>query len=121
MIESGGSLGFPLKPIQCTAILGYVFRQEFQGDESAQRSIHGLIDNAHSPAADFFDDPIATQRLADHGEASFTPTADAMKTGIEVELILPIWITQGNGDRTDKAAATCLATIPSDSGKPPIL
>ena len=41
--------------------------QEFQSDETMQLQILGLIDDTHSPAAEFFDDAVMGDSLADHG------------------------------------------------------
>ena len=37
---------------------GYIFREEFQGDEAVEASVLGLVDNAHSAAAKLFNDTV---------------------------------------------------------------
>ena len=44
----------------------YVLRQEFQRDEAAKFGVFGLVDHTHPPAAEFFDDPVVRDGLADH-------------------------------------------------------
>jgi hypothetical protein len=46
-------------------IAGDVLRQEFQSDTAAKTVILGFVDNAHSAAAEFFDDAVMRDDLSD--------------------------------------------------------
>ena len=56
--EPGQSLGVP----------GNVIGQELQGHKAVQLDVLRLIDDAHSAAAEFLDDPVVRDVLADHSE-----------------------------------------------------
>ena len=49
-----------------TAVAGDVLRQKLQGDESAQASVFGLVDDTHPAAAEFRNDAIAGNTLTEH-------------------------------------------------------
>src|SRR5580693_1208218 len=51
MIQSGRSLRFALESGQSLLILGYFIGQEFQGDETMQLHVLGLVDDTHATAA----------------------------------------------------------------------
>ena len=55
---------FSAEAFQGLRILRDIARKEFQGDKTAERRILGLIDNAHSATAEFFDDAIVRYRVA---------------------------------------------------------
>ena len=46
------------------------FGEELQDDESAKLGILSFIDHAHASAAQFFEDAVVRDRLADHGPKS---------------------------------------------------
>jgi hypothetical protein len=50
-------------------IFSNIIRQELEGDEAMQPGILGLVDHAHAAAAEFLDNAIVRDGLADHGEA----------------------------------------------------
>src|SRR5271167_2661183 len=58
MIQSGRSLRFALESGQSLRILGYFIGQEFQGDETMQLHVLGLVDDTHATAAELLDDAV---------------------------------------------------------------
>jgi hypothetical protein len=48
-------------------ILGNIFGQEFQRDESAQLGVLRLVHHAHAAATEFFNNPVLAEGFADHG------------------------------------------------------
>ena len=48
-------------------IVGNFVRKKFQGDEAAELGVFGLVNDAHSAAAEFFDDAVVRDGLADEG------------------------------------------------------
>src|SRR5215472_13984955 len=70
MIKSRSSAGFALKPLHRMVIAGEVIRQEFESDLAAELGVFSLIDNAHAATAQFLQDAVMGNRLADHREAT---------------------------------------------------
>ncbi len=66
VIQRRGSLRLALEASERLRILGHRIRKEFQRDEAMQLRVLGLIDNAHTTAAKFFDDAVVRYGLADH-------------------------------------------------------
>jgi hypothetical protein len=58
---------FPAETIECGSVFSNGVGEEFQRDESAKRKVFGLIDNAHAATAEFLDDAIVRDGLANHG------------------------------------------------------
>ena len=65
MIQGGSGARFAAETFEGLRIAGNVFGQKFQGDEAAEFSVLGLVNNAHAPAAQFFEDAIMRNRAAD--------------------------------------------------------
>ena len=64
MIQGGSRLRFTLEAAESLRVLGNFFGQEFQGDEAVQLYVLGFVDDTHPAAAEFFDDAIMGNRLA---------------------------------------------------------
>ena len=47
--------------------MGNLIRQEFQGDETSEFDILGLVDQTHAASAQFLEDAVVRNGLADHG------------------------------------------------------
>ena len=67
VIQTRGGAGFALETGQCLRVFRHVIGQKFEGDETAEFQILGLIDNAHPAPAELFDNPIVRDGLTDHG------------------------------------------------------
>jgi hypothetical protein len=52
MIQRGSSARLPPEALQSGAVIGEVVGQEFESDEPAKERVLGLIDHAHTTAAD---------------------------------------------------------------------
>ena len=66
MVQGRSSLGFALEAVQSLRILGQFIRQELEGDKAAEFYIFGLVDDAHPATAEFFDNAVVRDGLADH-------------------------------------------------------
>src|SRR5208337_3277684 len=59
---------FAHKAVQGLAVLGHVFRDELEGNTARQTRVFGLIHHAHATTAQFANNAIVGERLADHSE-----------------------------------------------------
>ena len=66
MIERRGGLGLAPETLQSRAVPGESLRQELERDESVQPGVFGLVDDAHTPAAQFLEDTVVRNSLAHH-------------------------------------------------------
>jgi len=66
MIQCRGGLRFALKAGKRLRIAGNLFGQEFQGHESVQAGIFGLINDAHAAATELLDDAVMGDGLTNH-------------------------------------------------------
>src|SRR6266576_4427081 len=64
MVEGGGCASFTPETFQSLRITGNVVGQELQGDEAAKLGVLGLVDHTHSAAAQFLQDAIVRNGLA---------------------------------------------------------
>ena len=67
MIERGCSARFAAESLDRQSVLGNIVRKEFQRDTPAEPRVFGLIDNAHSAAAEFFLNVVVGNRAASNG------------------------------------------------------
>src|SRR5208282_218471 len=51
MVERGRSPGLAAEALERLAVSGYIFGEEFQGDEAVEAGVLGLVDDAHAAAA----------------------------------------------------------------------
>src|SRR5437879_13358425 len=70
MIQGRRGLGLALKAGERLRVAGDVFREKFEGDEAMQARVFSLIDHAHAATAEFFDDAVVRDGLADHCKLS---------------------------------------------------
>ena len=66
MIQRGSSFGFALKAGECLRVVGYIVRQELEGDKADQLHILGFVDHAHPTTTELFDDAVVRDGSADH-------------------------------------------------------
>src|SRR6266481_3168924 len=64
MVQSRGGAGLSTEAFERLRILRHFFRQEFEGNEAAEHGVLGLVNHPHSPAAQFFDDAVMRDSLA---------------------------------------------------------
>jgi hypothetical protein len=67
MVEGRSRLRFPFETREGLEILGNSVRQEFEGDATVKAGIVGFVDDAHTAAAEFFDDAVMRDGLAEQG------------------------------------------------------
>ena len=58
MVQSRGGTSFALESFQRLAVFRQFLRKEFEGDQAAQSGVFGLVDDAHAPAAELFEDAV---------------------------------------------------------------
>ncbi len=65
VVQCGRGLSLALKAGECLRFTGNLLRQELESDETMQPRVLSLIDNTHPTAAQFLDDAIVRDGLAD--------------------------------------------------------
>ena len=71
MVEGGRGTSFTSETFQCLRVSGNVVRQEFEGDKTTKLGVLGLVNYAHTAAAELFDDAVVRDGLADHSRQSY--------------------------------------------------
>ena len=66
MIQRGSCLGLAAETAESLGVQGDIFGKKFEGHEAMQPGVFGLINHAHSPTAEFFDDAVLSYGLANH-------------------------------------------------------
>src|SRR5713101_744216 len=80
MVQGRCCAGLPAEAFQNLRVLGNVVRQKFQGDETTEHRILGLVDDTHAPAVQLLDDAVVRDGLADHWRESYVcETGKSMK------------------------------------------
>src|SRR5713101_7206760 len=72
MVQGGGRLRFPVKAFESAGVFSQLFWKKLQRDETAERSVLGLVDHTHSPAPELLDDAVMRDGLADQLEREST-------------------------------------------------
>jgi hypothetical protein len=65
MIQCRSCLGLTTKSLQRLAVIGNAFGQEFKSNKPVEASVLGLVNMAHTPAAEFFEDAVVRNGLAE--------------------------------------------------------
>ncbi len=73
MVQRRGSLGFALKAGESLRVFGYVVGQELQSNEPAELHVLGFVDHTHPTAAEFLNDAVVRDGLADHWSRILRP------------------------------------------------
>src|SRR6266851_9197749 len=79
MVQGRGRLRFPVKAFQSAGVFSQLFWKKLQSDETAERSVFGLVHHAHPATAELLDDAVMGDSLADQW-GGFHPR-DAMLGG----------------------------------------
>src|SRR5260370_30919388 len=66
MVQGRGRLRFPVKAFQSAGVFSQLFWKKLQSDETAERSVLGLVDHTHAAAAQLFNDAVVRDGLFDH-------------------------------------------------------
>ena len=64
VVEGGGGLGFTLEAREDLRVAGDVVGKKFERDETVQAVVFGFVDDAHTAAAEFFEDAVMGDGLA---------------------------------------------------------
>ena len=65
MVERRCRFGFAPEALQRLPVVRHLVRQEFEGHETVQASVLSLVHYTHSAAAEFLQDAVVRDRLAD--------------------------------------------------------
>ena len=65
VVQGGGGAGLAPEPLQALGILGILLGQELQGDAAAEAGVLGLVDDPHAAAAQWLQDAVVGDGLAD--------------------------------------------------------
>jgi hypothetical protein len=65
MVQCRSGLGLTPKAFERLRVSGHVFWKKFESDKSVEASVLGLIDDTHPTAAEFFEDAVVRDGLAD--------------------------------------------------------
>src|SRR3954468_21385292 len=71
MIKSRGSASLAAKTFEGLGVASDFFGQELQGYKAAETCVLGLVDNAHSTAAEFLRDAVVRDGLANHAQECY--------------------------------------------------
>ena len=66
MIQGGSGPRFPAKPFQHRRVLGDQLGQKFKRHHPAQLGVLGLVNHTHPAAAEFLDDAVVRDGMANH-------------------------------------------------------
>ena len=66
MIQGGCRLGFALETGQGLRVAGNFRGQKFEGNETVQAGVFGLVNHAHAATAQLLENAVVRNRLADH-------------------------------------------------------
>ncbi len=66
MVEGRRGPRLAAETFQRLAVLRNIFRKEFQSDKTIEPRVLGFVDNTHPAAAEFFDDAVMRDQLANH-------------------------------------------------------
>ena len=66
VVESGSGFGLADEALAPFLVLNQVGRQKLQNDGAVELGIDGLVDHTHPAFAEFLDDLVMGDRLADH-------------------------------------------------------
>ena len=73
---------FPAETFQRLRVFGDVLRKELQRDEATEFRVLGLVDHTHPTTAEFLDDAVVRDGLANHAQARYGGRIDkSMKAG----------------------------------------
>ena len=71
MVQSRRGLRFALETGESLGIAGHFIGEKLEGDETVQVGVFRLVDDTHPAAAEFLEDAVVRDALADHGAKSY--------------------------------------------------
>ena len=66
VVEGGRSAGFALESFKGLLVVGQIFGEKFQCNETSQSGVFGLVNDAHPAASQLFEDAVVRDRTANH-------------------------------------------------------
>ena len=81
VVQGGGGASFAAEAFKRVGVTHEIVGKKFEGDEAAEIEILGFVDDAHAAAADFFQDAIVRDSLADQGRITLHPLGGEMLDG----------------------------------------
>ncbi len=66
VVEGGRSAGFALEAFQRLLVVGQIFGEKFQRNETSQSGVFGLVNNAHPAATQLFENAVVRDRTTNH-------------------------------------------------------
>jgi hypothetical protein len=72
VIECRGGASFALESFQRLPVFGQFFWEKFERDETTQSGVLSLVHDTHAAAAQFFQDVVMRNCLADHRKETAT-------------------------------------------------
>lgn len=67
VIQGGRGMRLAAESFERLRVLGYIFGQEFQSDESTKFGVLSLVHHTHTAAAQLLDNAVVRDGLTDHG------------------------------------------------------
>jgi hypothetical protein len=71
MIQGGCGLGFAFEPGTRLRVAGYCIGQEFERNKTMQAEVFGLVNHAHAPTTELFDNLVVRNRSSNHVGKSY--------------------------------------------------
>ena len=68
VVECRSGFSLALETFQQLRIIGQISWKKFQGDRTVQARVLRLVDHTHTPASEFFQNPVMRDGLANHEE-----------------------------------------------------
>ncbi len=79
--ERRGRAGFPFEALEGLRVVSEIVGKKFESDKTAEARVFGFVDDAHSTAAEFIDDAVVRDGLADQGGRLRHWWGDSMRGG----------------------------------------
>ena len=67
MVKSGSGASFPLKTLERLTVRGHILGKKLQRNKAPKLGVFGLVHDAHSAPAEFFDDAVVRNGRTDEG------------------------------------------------------
>ena len=112
VIEGGCRLRLALEAGERQGISGHRLREKLESDEAMQARVFRLVNHAHAPAAQFLDDAVVRDGLADHWSRILRPRNRQVNEngGVGRDLKRSCCLSKGSAVTIRDVTPTCLAT-----------
>ena len=79
MVQRRSSTRFAPETLQRLRVLRDIVGEKLEGDKAAKVSVLGLVDDTHAAAAEFLDDAVVRDGLADHSDEAVTSSYGSLQ------------------------------------------